>query len=65
MNKIKAEIDEATNQYQQAEREGDYAKASEIKYGKLDKLEKDLTAQQEKLKNQKNYANQSRFLPGF
>jgi ATP-dependent Clp protease ATP-binding subunit ClpB len=53
MNKIKAEIDEANNQYQQAEREGDYAKASEIKYGKLDKLEKDLKDQQEKFKNVK------------
>ncbi len=53
-NKIKAEIDEATNQYQQAEREGDYAKASEIKYGKIDKLEKELATQQEKLKNIKS-----------
>ena len=53
MNKIKAEIDEANNRYQQAEREGDYAKASEIKYGKIDKLEKELTTQQEKIKNQK------------
>jgi ATP-dependent Clp protease ATP-binding subunit ClpB len=54
MNKIKSAIDEATNRYQQAEREGDYAKASEIKYGKIDKLEKELSAQQEKLKNMKS-----------
>jgi ATP-dependent Clp protease ATP-binding subunit ClpB len=53
MNKIKSQIDEATNHYHQAEREGDYAKASEIKYGKLDNLEKDLKIQQEKLKNMK------------
>ena len=52
-NKIKAQIDEATNQYHHAERDGDYAKASEIKYGKLDKLEKELAEQREKLKNLK------------
>ena len=36
--------------YQQAERDGDFAKASEIKYGKIVKLEKELNKQQEKLK---------------
>jgi ATP-dependent Clp protease ATP-binding subunit ClpB len=51
MNSLKSQIDEANNKYQQAEREGDYAKASEIKYGTLDKLEKELAAQQEKLKD--------------
>ena len=35
INKIKEKIELATVEFQQAEREGDYAKASEIKYGKL------------------------------
>ncbi|MFC1842386.1 ATP-dependent Clp protease ATP-binding subunit [Candidatus Dependentiae bacterium] len=50
INKIKEEIGFANIEYQQAEREGDYAKASEIKYGKIVKLEKELQKQQEKLK---------------
>ena len=33
-----------------AERDGDYAKASEIKYGKIAKLEAEVTKEQEKLK---------------
>lgn len=49
INKIKAEIDNANIEYLQAEREGNYAKASEIKYGKIAKLEKDLSDQQTKL----------------
>lgn len=51
INKIKEEIDHANIEYQQAEREGDYAKASEIKYGKIAKLEKELLELQEKLKS--------------
>jgi len=51
INKIKEEIDEANVAYQAAERRGDYEKASEIKYGKLDELEKKLGKEQEKLKN--------------
>lgn len=49
INKIKEEIDRATYAYHAAERNGDYAKASEIKYGKLAQLEKQLEAEQDKL----------------
>ena len=49
-NKIKEEIELANYEFLQAEREGDYAKASEIKYGKLVKLEKELAEEQEKIK---------------
>lgn len=51
VNKIKEEIDEANIAYQKAEREGNYSKASEIKYGKLTNLEKTLAQEQEKIKN--------------
>lgn len=50
INKLKEEIEQANNRYMQAEREGDYAKASEIKYGKLAELEKQITLEQNKLK---------------
>ena len=49
INKLKEEIDRATNAFHAAERNGDYAKASEIKYGKLAQLEKQLAAEQEKV----------------
>ncbi len=48
-NKIKSQIDDAKNAYQQAEREGDFAKASRIKYGTLAAFEKKLEEQQAKL----------------
>ncbi len=51
INKLKEEIEEAKVAYQAAERRDDYAKASEIKYGKLDALEKKLVTEQNKLKN--------------
>ncbi len=51
INEIKAHIDSARYQYQTAEHSGDYAKASEIKYGKIATLEKELAIQQDKLKN--------------
>ncbi len=54
INDIKTKIDDANYRYQQAERLGDYAKASEIKYGKLVDLEKELSKQQEKLKDLKS-----------
>src|SRR5437762_1892503 len=38
INKLKEQIELTHNQFTQAEREGDFAKASEIKYGKLVKL---------------------------
>ncbi len=50
ISKFKEEIEKANYQYQAAEREGDYAKASEIKYGKLVKLEQELAQEQDKLK---------------
>ena len=53
MRKIKEDIERAQNQFQQAEREGDFARASEIKYGKLVKLQKDLDDQQKKLSSLK------------
>ncbi len=49
INKIKSQIDDAKNAYQQAEREGDFAKASKIKYGTLAAFEKNLDEQQVKL----------------
>ena len=53
INKIKEEIEQANYQYQLAEREGDYGKASEIKYSTITQLEKklkDAQAQAKKLK---------------
>ena len=50
INKIKEEIEQANYQYQQAERDGDYAKASEIKYNTIAKLEKKLAQEQKRLK---------------
>lgn len=49
INKIKSQIDDAKNAYQQAEREGDFAKASKIKYGTLAQLEQKQMQEQEKL----------------
>jgi len=50
IQKIKEEIDEANVTFAQAEREGDFSKASMIKYGKIVELEKKLKSEQEKLK---------------
>jgi ATP-dependent Clp protease ATP-binding subunit ClpB len=44
--KLKEEIERAQQQFVMAERDGNFAKASEIKYGILVKLEKDLEEQQ-------------------
>ncbi len=49
IKKIKESIDQANAQYQQAERDGDYAKASEIKYEKIASLTKDLEKAQKKI----------------
>ena len=46
---VKEKIEQAQNAYQNAERAGDYARASEIKYGKLVALEKELETEQKKL----------------
>lgn len=50
IQKIKEKIELANYQFLQAERMGDFAQASEIKYGKLVQLEKELESQQAKLK---------------
>jgi len=50
INKIKEDIERANLKFQEAEREGDFAKASEIKYGQIAKLERELIAQQDALK---------------
>ncbi|MBM3893391.1 AAA family ATPase [Candidatus Dependentiae bacterium] len=55
INKIKSQIDDAKNAYMQAEREGDFAKASKIKYGTLSNLEKKLDEQQVKLSTLKSH----------
>lgn len=49
--KLREQIEQLQNTYQAVERAGDYAKASEIKYGKLAALEKELEAAQKKLKD--------------
>ncbi|KKP35379.1 MAG: ATP-dependent chaperone ClpB [candidate division TM6 bacterium GW2011_GWF2_32_72] len=54
LNKLKEEIESTNYEFHMAEREGDYAKASEIKYGKLAKLEKQLEKESEKLKDLKS-----------
>ncbi len=50
VNKLKEDIVQTTYEYHQAEQTGDYAAASEIKYGKLADLEKKLDDEQKKLK---------------
>ncbi len=50
IQKIQGQIEDAKVAYAQAEREGDFAKASMIKYGKLAELEKKIEAQHAKLK---------------
>lgn len=47
--RLKAEADRAQQQYLQAERDGDYARASEIKYGKLVQLQAQIDAEHKKL----------------
>jgi ATP-dependent Clp protease ATP-binding subunit ClpB len=42
INRIKEEMEQAQIQFQRAEREGNFAKASEIKYGQLVKLQQEL-----------------------
>lgn len=49
INKLKEQIEQANNEFARAERLGDYAKASEIKYGKIVDLEKKLADEQKKL----------------
>ncbi len=55
ISKLKEQIDVAQTQYAHAERMGDFAKASEIKYGTIVKLEQKIEQEQEKLKNIKTH----------
>jgi len=50
VNKLMEDIETAMHEYQEAERQGNFAKASEIKYGTITKLEAQLKQAQEKLK---------------
>lgn len=50
INKLKEQMEQAHQQFVQAERAGDFARASEIKYGTLVKLQQDLNKETEKLK---------------
>jgi ATP-dependent Clp protease ATP-binding subunit ClpB len=54
INKLLEKIEAANQSYELAAREGNFAKASEIKYGKLVQLENELQAEQEKIKNLEN-----------
>jgi ATP-dependent Clp protease ATP-binding subunit ClpB len=49
MRKIKEQIDRAKTAYAQAEREGDYNKASRIKYGELNELNNQVAAIEQEL----------------
>jgi len=53
LKKIKEQIEEQSYKYQLAERSGDYAKASEIKYGTIAALEGQLEEAQKELKELK------------
>lgn len=55
MNKIQEKIESSQYKYQLAERAGDFAKASEIKYGTIVQLEKELATEQDKIKNLKTH----------
>jgi len=55
IQKIKENIDKTKIEYATAEREGDFDKASRLKYGKLVELEKELEREQSKLKNLKSH----------
>jgi len=55
INKLKEQIEQAQQQFSQAERESNYAKASEIKYGKLVQLHQQLEKEQERLKSLKSH----------
>jgi ATP-dependent Clp protease ATP-binding subunit ClpB len=48
-SELKEQLEEARRQKQEAERAGDFAKASELQYGKLPELERKIREQQERL----------------
>ncbi len=49
IRQLKQEIEDAKGEAERAEREGDLARAAELRYGRLTQLEADLTAGEEKL----------------
>ncbi len=51
ISKTREQLEKLQQQYIKAEREGDYAKASEIKYGKIAQLTKELEEEQKKVEN--------------
>lgn len=51
IQKVRAQIEQEKIAYAQAERDGDYSKASMIKYGKIVDLEKRLVQEEQKIKN--------------
>lgn len=51
ISQLKEKIETAQQEFLVAERQGDYARASEIKYGAITKLEKKIAEEQNKLKN--------------
>jgi ATP-dependent Clp protease ATP-binding subunit ClpB len=55
IQKIKEEIEDTKVEYLHAEREGDFDKASKLKYGKLVELNKKLEEEQAKLKKLKSH----------
>lgn len=52
LSKLREDIEELNNQIQIAQREYDLNKAAELQYGKLPELERQLAAEEEKVKNQ-------------
>ena len=51
LSKLREEIDSVNSQIEIAQREGDYAKASELNYSKLPSLKKQLEIEEEQVKN--------------
>ncbi len=52
LNKLREEIEDINNQIKMAEREYDLEKVAELQYGKLPSLQKQLEAEENKVKNQ-------------
>ena len=50
--KLKEELEQARNEMQRAQQMGDYAKASELQYGRIPELERRIRGQEEKLAEQ-------------
>jgi ATP-dependent Clp protease ATP-binding subunit ClpB len=55
INTIKEKLEQTEHEFERAEREGNFAKASELKYGTIVQLETQLKTEQEKLKKLKTH----------